>query len=154
MVQWKGFTGRKESVTFLGRAKRSTSAFTHLLRKHGRYPDTPPPWSGPSLCLWCSSAPRSYRPLSSPGHTCSPALTTLRGNREEAAVAFRTHSLNLAATTSDTHAKLTLPALVHSWSTVRGSFFSPPSVCFLRHSGVQCILVIQVAFAVCESNRL
>lgn len=40
-----------------------TAGVAHLQRRRGRYPGTPPLWSGPSLCLWCPSAQRTCRPL-------------------------------------------------------------------------------------------
>lgn len=57
-------------------------------------------------------------------HMFSSTDHVWRGNREEAAVTFRTRSLNPAATTPDAHAELTLPLhLFIPWSTVCSSFF-------------------------------
>lgn len=64
----------------------------HLLRKRDRCPDTRPPWSGPSLGLWCSWVRRNGRPPCCPGHSCSPALTASRGDRAESAISLGTHN--------------------------------------------------------------
>lgn len=53
-------------------------AWAHLQRRRGRCPDTPPLWSGLSLCLWCPSARRTCRPPYCPDRSCSPTLSSGR----------------------------------------------------------------------------
>lgn len=92
---WTQIVDRADIRQFCG-TKRWTSGFTHLPRRRGRYPDTLPLWSGLSLCLWYSSAPRTYCPPYCPDHSCSPTLTTWRAKQEKKPPSvWHTHSTRL-----------------------------------------------------------
>lgn len=115
---------------------RSAPSLTHPQQRRGRYLDTLQLWSGLSLCLWCSSARRTYRPMYCPDRSCSPKLCTQGAKRKKML------SFNPSATTPYTHADSAWQPSFIPEAQPEGRFLpllqcfrSPSTVVHSRHTG-------------------
>lgn len=150
MVQWKGFTGRKESVKFLGQKVNLTCCESMAGIQTHPHPGLVPHFVYDALQLREVTAHR--RALAT--HVLQHWPHWGGTEKRPPSLLGLTHRTRRPQHLIHGQSWLCLHLFIPEAQSGALFFLPPPSVCFLRHSGVQCILVIQVAFAVCESNRL